>query len=283
MMQVIFNADDFGRSPSINTAVLLAHQGGILTSSSLMVTGSAMEQAVFMARENPSLAVGLHLVAAAGHSVLPHKDIPHLVNDQGRFLDDPILAGLRYFFSRTIQRELTQEITAQFERFGETGLPLSHIDGHLHIHVHPTIFKLVLSLAEQYGAHGLRLPRDDIRLALSYDSSRMGTKMLWAVVFGILCRWCSRQMKYHHLVSTPNVYGLMQSGRMHETYVIRLLNHLAVDSAEIYFHPDIESRIDGLGPNHIDFETLMSSKVRQAAEERGFKLGTYRSLQRNCD
>ena len=236
-----------------------------------------------MAKENPSLAVGLHLVAVSGFSVLPHKEIPHLVNDRGCFLDNAVLAGFRYFFSKTVQKELAQEITAQFERFGETGLPLSHVDGHLHMHVHPTIFKLVLSLAEQYGAHGLRLPRDDIRLALRYDSSRMGIKTLWAVVFGILSGWCSRQMRYHHFVSTPNVYGLMQSGKMHETYVIRLLNHLAADSAEIYFHPDLESRIDTLGPNHIDFETLMSPKVRQVVEERGFQLGTYPSLQGNWD
>jgi hopanoid biosynthesis associated protein HpnK len=278
-MQVIFNADDFGRSHSINSAVLLAHQQGVLTSSSLMVTGSAMKQAVFMAKENPSLAVGLHLLAVGGSSVLPRKDIPHLVNGQGRFLDNAVLAGFRYFFSRIVQRELAQEIIAQFDRFGETGLPLSHVDGHLHMHVHPTVFKLVLPLAEQYGAHGLRLPRDDIRLALSYDSSRIGIKIVWAVVFGILSRWCLRQMRNHHLVSTQNVYGLMQSGKMHETYVINLLNQLATDSAEIYFHPDLKTRIDTLGPNHLDFETLMSPRVRRVVQERGIHLGTYPMLQ----
>jgi hopanoid biosynthesis associated protein HpnK len=282
-MQVIFNADDFGRSPSINSAVLLAHQQGVLTSSSLMVTGCAMEQAVFMAKENPSLAVGLHLVAVSGSSVLPRKDIPHLVNDQGRFLDNAVLAGFRYFFSKVAQDELAREITAQFERFGETGLPLSHIDGHLHMHVHPKVFKLVLSLAEQYGAHGLRLPRDDIRLALSYDHSHMGIKMIWAVVFGILSRWCSRQMENHHLVSTQNVYGLMQSGKMHEAYVINLLYQLAHNSAEIYFHPDLKTRIDTLGPNRLDFETLMSPKVRQVIEEKGLRLSSYSTLQRFRD
>lgn len=278
-MQVIFNADDFGRSPSINSAVVLAHRQGVLTSSSLMVTGPAMEQAVCLAEKNPSLAVGLHLVAVRGSAILPSKDVPHLVDAQGRFLDDAVLAGLRYFFSNVIKEELSQEITAQFERFAETGLPLSHVDGHLHMHVHPTIFKLVLSLATQYGARGLRLPRDDARLALKYDAEHIGTKILWAIVFGLLSRWCSRQMETHPLMSTQNVYGLMQSGKMREDYVINVLNQLSVKSAEVYFHPDLKTRTHALGPNHMDFETLVSPRIRRVVEEKGLILATYPTLQ----
>ncbi|HZD55837.1 MAG TPA: ChbG/HpnK family deacetylase, partial [Anaerolineales bacterium] len=225
------------------------------------------------------LAVGLHLVAVSGTAVLPPKEVPHLVDSQGRFLNNAALAGLRYFFSKVIKEELAREITAQFERFAETGLPLSHVDGHLHMHVHPTIFNLVLPLAAQYGARGLRLPRDDARLALRYDAKHVGTKILWAVVFGLLSRWCSRQMETHPLVLTQNVYGLMQSGQMHEHYVVNLLNQLSVKSAEIYFHPDLETRTHALGPNHLDFETLVSPRIRRLVEERGLILATYPTLQ----
>src|SRR3990172_9610287 len=128
-MQIILNADDFGRSSAINRAVMLAHREGVLTSASLMVSGDAFEEAVALARATLAL-----------------------------------------------------EMNAQFERFAATGLPLSHVDGHLHMHLHPTVFRLLLPLAEKYGARGLRVTRDDLRLALRYDRGRVVTKVMWAIV-----------------------------------------------------------------------------------------------------
>ena len=84
--------------------------------------------------------------------------------------------------------ELGRELAAQFERFAASGLPLSHVDSHLHLHMHPSVFNLLLPLAEAYGAHGLRLPRDDLRLSLSQDRRQAGTKVAWAVLFGLLSR-----------------------------------------------------------------------------------------------
>src|SRR5712691_8118802 len=59
--RLIVNADDFGRSASINQAVIRAHREGILTSASLMLNEQAYEEAVALAREHPQLGVGLHL------------------------------------------------------------------------------------------------------------------------------------------------------------------------------------------------------------------------------
>src|ERR1051325_8571977 len=51
--RLIVNADDFGRSSSINAAVIRAHREGILTSASLMVNEPAFAEAVALARQNP--------------------------------------------------------------------------------------------------------------------------------------------------------------------------------------------------------------------------------------
>src|SRR5688572_11349613 len=78
--RLIVNADDFGRSPSINDAVIRAHREGILTTASLMVNEPACDQAVTLAKENPRLGVGLHLSLLFGRSALPHNEIPGLAN-----------------------------------------------------------------------------------------------------------------------------------------------------------------------------------------------------------
>jgi len=276
--RIIVTADDFGRSAGINAAVIRAHREGVLTSASLMVAGDAVGEAVALAQKTPTLAVGLHLVVIGGPVTLPPREIPHLVNSSGHFPDDPVQVGLRYFLSRTHQEELAQELAAQFERFVATGLPLSHVDGHFHMHVHPTVFKLLLPLAEQYGARGLRLPRDDFWFALSYDRQRAGQKAGWAIAYALLCRWCLGRLRNHRLAVTHRVYGLMQTGQMQEAYVVNLLRRLEVPTAELYFHPTTGPESEFLGPNLGDLATLLSPAVRQVIQERGLRLATYPTL-----
>lgn len=285
--QIILNADDFGRSASINAAIMEAHRQGVLTSTSLMVTGDAAEEAVVLARQTPTLAVGLHVVVVSGPAALPHDQIPHIVDQEGYFPGDPFRVGLRYFFSRTAQEELARELQAQFDRFASTGLALSHVDGHLHMHVHPTVLGLLLPLAVKHGAHGLRVPRDDFWLTLGYNRHRAGINAVQAAVFALLCRRCLRSLvsfsslhgdNRHPLAVADRVYGLMRTGQMQEAYVLRLLRRLSVSAAEFYFHPSTEPEGGALGPNPGDLATLLSPAVRLAIQERGLRLTTYPTL-----
>jgi len=261
-IQVILNADDWGRSPEINAAVIRAHHQGVLTSASLMVTGVAFEDAVRLARATPTLAVGLHLVLVDGRAVLPHKEIPHLVDSSGRFPDDALRAGLRYYFSRAARAELAREVEAQFERFAATGLPLSHVDGHQHLHVHPVVFNLLLPLAERYGAQGVRLPRDDLWLALRHDRRQAAAKVAWTIALGLVCCWCVARLRGRRLKVARRVYGVMQSGRMCEAYVVDALRCLRGPLAELYFHPSLAQQDKALGPNRDDLVTWSRCSAR---------------------
>jgi hopanoid biosynthesis associated protein HpnK len=277
-MQIILNADDFGCSANINEAVIRAHRQGVLTSASLMVAGDAAEEAVALARETPTVAVGLHVVVAGGRAVLPPEQISHIVDGNGCFVDDPLRAGLRYFFSRTAQEELARELEAQFERFAATGLSLSHVDSHLHMHLHPTVFDMLLPLAVQYGARGLRLPRDDFWLAMGHDRRHAGLKATWAIAFGLLGRRCQSQLGGNHLAVAHRVYGLMQTGQMHKAYVVDLLRRLQVPTAELYFHPSTVYEGETRGPNPDDLATLLSPTIRQVIQEQDLGLATYSTL-----
>ena len=164
--RLIVNADDFGRSASINQAVIRAHREGILTTASLMVNEPACEEAVALARENPTLGVGLHLTLLCGHSALPPAEVPGLVNPNGEFSNNPAGAGFRYFFQRSLREPLRREIHAQFQKFRATRLPLDHVNGHLHLHLHPTVFRILMADASQLGIKRLRLTFDPFRLNL---------------------------------------------------------------------------------------------------------------------
>ena len=278
MIQIIVNADDFGSTRGVNSAIIQAHQHGVLTSTSLMVSAQATDEAVALARANPDLSIGLHLVMVDGQATLPHKDIPHLVDREGKFPGDPALIGLRLVASRKARLELAQELTAQFERFADTGLHLSHVNSHMHFHVHPVALNIIIPLAQQSGARGFRLPHDDLGMALTHDRQRTAQKMGWAFVFGIFWRLYIAKLRDSDLVVPERVYGLMQSGDMNETYVVKLLQNIDVNTAELYFHPDTQPATETLGPNAGDLATLLSPNVRQVIEMQNITLTNYANL-----
>jgi len=277
---LIVNADDFGRSPEVNAAVVAAHRRGILTSASLMVTGDAAAEAIAMARETPTLAVGLHLVLVAGRAASPPAEIPHLADAAGRFAESPVAAGLR-LARPAARREVEREVAAQLDRFAATGLPLSHVDGHLHLHTHPAVLDVLLPLAARHGARGLRLPRDPLGPALAWDRRHLLQKTGWALAFGLLSRRGARRARGGGLAIPPRTYGLMQTGAMTESYLLHLLAHLDphdAPAAEVYLHPTAGPRLEPLGPNPDKLAALLSPRVRALAEARGFRLTTYAGL-----
>lgn len=243
-----------------------------------MVGGEAVEEAIFLAKENPTLAVGLHLVVISGQAISPPDQISTIVDERGYFPDDPFLIGVKYFINREAQQDLACEISAQFERFAATGLSMAHVDGHLHMHVHPTVFNLLLPLAERYGARGIRLPRDEFWLSIQYDHKHLMTKLIWAIAFALLCRWCLRKLQNYRLTFTDRVYGLMQTGQMNGEYVHRVLDHLSVPTAELYLHPSLSTVSEPLGPNPDDLSTLLDPCLRQFIDGHNFRLASYSSL-----
>jgi len=275
---LIVNADDFGASGAVNAAVLRAHRQGVLTSASLMVTGEAFEEAVALARGAPDLAVGLHLVLVQGRAAAPRERVPHLVNARGELPRNPAAFGVRLAFDPLLQREVAVEIDAQLERFAATGLPLSHVDGHLNFHLHPAVFTRLARAAAKRGARGIRLPKDALGLALRHDRRRLLPKLFLAAAFGLLSAWGRRRLPAG-LRATERVYGLFQSGELTPAYVLDAIAELRGGSAELYAHPATEPSAEPLGPNPTDLATLCDPAVAEGLRRAGVRLGGYAALE----
>ncbi|MBD2356396.1 hopanoid biosynthesis-associated protein HpnK [Tolypothrix sp. FACHB-123] len=279
----IINGDDFGFSAGVNQAIIQAHEQGVLTSTSLMVTGDAAADAIAWARDRPSLAVGLHLVLVCGRSVLPPSQIPHLVDSQGNFSDSPLVAGLRYQFHPAAREELRQEIRAQLEKFRASGLPLSHVDGHLHLHVHPVILRILVELAPEFNIRVIRLPSEELQMSLKLDRTALLTKLVWSGVFGRLRSYGESLLTTHGIKFAQRVYGLLQTGNMSEQYLLGLIPQIQADLVEIYSHPALvqpEEPLNGLpGAGEIELAALLSEQVRQVLTINGFELTNYHQLE----
>ncbi len=269
--RLIVNADDFGKSESVNEAVIRAHREGVLTTTSLMVNEPGCVSAVRLARENPRLGVGLHLTLLCGRAALPHSEIPGLVNEQGRFTENPAGAGFRYFFQPGLARHLRAEIHAQFTRFNQTGLPLDHVNGHLHLHLHPTVLRILAEDAGSLGIRRARLTFDPLRLNLRLASGQLAYRLVHALVFHLLSAWARRCFRRRNFRHTNYVFGLLQNARVDEEYVLRLLPRLPDGDSELYSHPSLDEF------RH-EFEALVSPRVKQQVEDLGIQLIRYQDL-----
>lgn len=270
MGRLIVNADDFGRSGSINRAVWEAHERGILTTASLMVGGEAWVEAVEMARElGGRLGVGLHLTLVCGMAVSAGSR--GLVDGGGHFSESAVGAGWRYFWDGDLREELRREVMGQFERFRSTGLVLDHVNGHLHFHLHPVVLRILVECSEQYGVRGVRLPRDPLWRSLRLAGGRWGYRLGHAAVFWLLNRWAGGVFRRAGWVSTDAVYGLLQDSRVDERYVVGLLRGLGEGDYELYAHPS-------MGEFRHELEALTSERVQGLVKERGVQLIRYRDL-----
>lgn len=269
--RLVVNADDFGRSSSINAAVIRAHREGILTSTSLMVNEPACEEAVALAKENPKLGVGLHLTLLCGHSTLPPEQIPGLVNAQGEFGNNPVSAGFRYFAQRNLREQLQSEIEAQFARFRATGLPLDHVNGHLHLHLHPTIFPMLMANAARYGIRHLRLTRDCFFMNAGLAKGRWLYRIAHALIYVVLSRRSRGALQQRGIRHTNLTFGLLQDSHVDETFVLRLLPHLPPGDSELYSHPSLDKF------KH-EFAALVSPRVKALVERERIQLIRYQDL-----
>jgi chitin disaccharide deacetylase len=282
--RIIFTADDFGFDEAVNEAVERAHREGVLTSASLMVTAPAAADAVARAKRLPGLAVGLHLVLVQGMPALSASEAAPLLRADGAFLDSPAEAGMRYFFSPAARRSLATEIRAQFEAFRRTGLPLDHVDGHTHLHIHPTIFSLLLKIGPEFGMRAMRVPYEPASASIRAAQRGGVTRML---VGAALTPWAARmrtRLLRAGIVYNDAVFGLHDSGAMTESLVLRQLENVADNRVtEFYFHPATHrsAPLVRAMPNYRnveEFEALTSTRVREALARLAIRPVAFRNL-----
>lgn len=273
MKRLIVTADDFGLSREVNEAVEQAHREGILTAASLMVSAPAAADAVARARRLPSLRVGLHLVMVEAWPTLPPDELPDLVDADGLIRRDMGRLGLDLAVKPSARRQLSAEITAQFEAYRATGLPLDHVNAHKHFHVHPLIAGRVLAIGRGYGMRAIRVPREPRAVLRAAEPGATPKPALdiapWAGLLAVRARQAG-------LLIPDRTLGLAWSGAMTPQRVAGLLGHLPDGLTELYTHPATRGGFPGEAPGYAyaaERDALISPEaidaIRQVGADRG--------------
>ncbi len=244
----------------------LAHLGGLLSTASLMVAGPAAADAVARARRLPSLRVGLHLVVIEGPAVLPD---PALLGADGQFPSGQLRLGVRYFFNPAARRRLRAEIAAQFAAFARTGLRLDHANAHKHMHLHPTVGRMLSEEGLRHGLPALRVPAEPPAvIAAAGGPPGLGDRLLhhWSRVL-------RRQARRAGLQTNDHAFGIAWSGHMTTARLLRLAPLLPAGVSEVYFHPaaGTDPALRRLMPGYehgLELAALLDPSVAAALPER---------------
>ena len=244
-----------------------------------MVAAPAAADAVERARRLPSLHIGLHLVLIDGRPLLPPSELDGLVGRDGRFDNNPLRAGLRFFFRPGIRRRLAAEIRAQFEAFRAAGLALDHVNAHKHMHLHPTVARLIVEIGRDYRLRAVRLPAElQAPLQCAFPGERLPMPPPGFAVAAL-----RRRLRRAGIAANEQVFGIAWSGAMTEDRILGLLPHLPDGVSEIYFHPaaemtpGLQADMPGYRATE-ELAALVSPRVRQRIEELGIRLVGYSDL-----
>lgn len=276
MRKLIVTGDDFGLAVPVNEAIEDAYRSGILTTASLMVGGGAAADAIARAKRLGTLRVGLHIVLVDGRAVLPKLRIPDLVDEQGEFLPDPLLVGLKYYFESDLRPQLEAEIRAQFQAFQYTGLPLDHVNGHNHLHLHPTVLGLILKVGQEFGLRAMRLPYEPPLPSWRASGHGLFRKLAsWTFFFPWITLLRVR-LKHAGVRCNDFVFGLNDTGHLDRELLLRILRQVPQGVTEIYCHPATRrcAELDHVNSDYQheqEFEAFTSPAVREAITASGFQ------------
>jgi hopanoid biosynthesis associated protein HpnK len=283
MKHLIVTGDDFGLAVPVNEAVELAHRDGILSAASLMVGAGAAADAVERARRLPRLRVGLHVTVVEGRPVLPPEQIPDLVTASGGFRDELVSSGFRFFLLPGIRIQLEAEIRAQFQAFRNTGLALDHVNAHNHMHLHPTVLNIILKVGREFGMGAMRLPWEPPLRAWRLSRSRLWSRLLAAAGLAPWIAFMRWRLRSAGIAANDCLFGLSESGQMHEALLADLLGALPDGATELYFHPatrrcpEIDRTMSGYRHEQ-ELAALLSPRVKSRLDELGLEPGGYLDL-----
>jgi predicted glycoside hydrolase/deacetylase ChbG (UPF0249 family) len=237
---LIINADDFGLAPGVNRAIVELQQAGALSSTTLMATAPYFSAAVHLAFAEPALGVGCHVVLVDGSPCLHASDVPSLL-DPRRPQSNLLRPSVSSFFfdlvrGRIRPHEIEAEATAQIQRLQSSGVTVSHIDSHKHMHAFPQALAPLLRAAQRCGVRWVRNPFEP---SWSLRATPGAGLLRRAQVHALRTQRGAfdKLVTEHGMRTTNGSIGVLATGTLDERALRALLDAMPDGTWELVCHP----------------------------------------------
>ena len=223
---LIINADDFGLCEEISTGIVRAYAQGVVTSTSVVANGSYFEQGVSLLKES-GLDAGIHLTFVNGGKPVSGP-VDGLVDENGLFLHGYKKVIAKIVTGRFDKEAFKKELYDQVCRLMDTGITVTHIDSHQHLHLLPNVRNIVTQLAKQFNISWMRLPRSDVL-------------NIWGLGMNVLGSRLKSEMRKECLNFTDWNTGFRYGGKLNEARLLSLLRGIRNGITELMVHPGYDA------------------------------------------
>ena len=281
MKRLIINADDLGADEGRNAGIFEALRAGIVTSASILPNGPALDHALAGIRSGgfDGVSFGVHLNLTEGRPLA--EGLSRLTGPDGNFRGK---ASAHRLLLKTgdlsLQAELAREAALQIERLLGAGIAITHIDGHQHVHVFPSVLPTVAQIARGHGIRRMRIPDETVP---SGDQTVPADLLEEVSRFSSLGRDARRFLGGTGIVSSDHFRGLALKGRLDTEGLLNLLEKLPGGITELMVHP---GRVPAEDPfsafsspdRERELEALLDPRFRLALDRAGVVLVSFREI-----
>jgi predicted glycoside hydrolase/deacetylase ChbG (UPF0249 family) len=278
MKKLIINADDFGMSNEVNEGTKEGIRQGIITSVSVMANMPYFDDAIRFLKKHPEVSVGLHFNITEGKSLILPKDAENLIREDDYFYHWPQMIG-RVASKQIKQNEIEQELKKQYLALKNTGLQITHIDSHHHIHLYPSIFKIVSAFADKEKIQSLRG---------NYFNSWNLTLGVWkkpivtqVIVNSVLLLSNLRHKNHKHLYEINRFYDINWGKNLSNKELLIILNNLPEGTTEFICHLAVESPTGNktfLTPRYKVLKLLTDPMIKKHLTSNGILLSAHKAM-----
>jgi len=288
--RLIVNADDLGLTPGVNRAIAEAHQGGIVTSTTLMANSMAFVDAIGIVRNLPRLSVGCHVVLVDGHPIVARDRVPSLVGSSTEYLPT-FGAFAKAALRRKIRpEEIAIEVGAQIQRIQNAGVKVTHVDSHKHVHMLPQVGAAIISAACGSGVRAIRNPFVPVKpLALAHLARRpaLWTRYTETKILRRYHREFRERVADAGMVTTDGSFGVVSTGALDIDLFLAVVGSIPDGTWEFVCHPGYVDAELGMIRTRLresrakELEILTSESARHALAQNGIELVSYADLTAN--
>lgn len=241
MKYLIINADDFGLHETVNLGIIDGYTSGCITSTSIMASGKAFEHAVLLAAANPQLGVGVHLTLVGANSVCEPNQITSLVDNEGNLAPKYPQFLLRYMLGRVHLSDIRKELTAQVQKVVDSGIHITHLDSHQHMHIVPGISDITIDIAQKFGVKAVRIPREPYCFVGGFPCTPM--RIIARGGLTCLAQLASKKIRKCGISMPEHFFGMLAGGNMQEEFLLKIIDALPDGISEIMMHPGSNNEV----------------------------------------
>jgi hopanoid biosynthesis associated protein HpnK len=283
--RLIVNADDFGLTSGVNRAIVEGNRTGIVTSATLMANAQAFAEAVDLAKAQPGLKTGCHVVLIDGVPLV--EDLPSLTNGSQRFR-----SSLKKFASAAVRGQISPqqiqcEVEAQIRKIQANGITLTHVDSHKHTHMFPQVLRPVLRAAKACGIRAIRNPFEPLRSwprTMVFCTPALWLRSAGVMAFQMFASEFRRALNEEGMVSTDGTVGIAVTGLLDQQKLLRILEAIPDGTWELVSHPgytDADLRAAGTQltkSREVELSALTSAATKNALLHHQIQLISYADL-----